>query len=420
MPTRKPNANRQPHSSHAPSSARANRASRAAQSGRIASKSQAKAFARKDPAGQGHPGASLESAPPSAYRAAYTPGANGRVGRIHDGSSREAPSSGQYSRHNAQYSSAERRKKGRGKKIAIGIAAALFVMLIGTGTAFAMYVNSLNNALVGDKTEEEKLAIQDVLVPRTSYSEPFYMMLIGSDARADDEAYGQRSDTNILVRIDPTSGTITMLSIPRDTQVDIEEYGKAKFNAAYNFGANATIREAKQLTGVDISHYAEVNFETLISLIDSVGGVEVEVSELIDDPDAGDVVIQPGLQTLDGEAALVFARSRAYIDGDFRRTSNQRLLIEALIKKIMTTPVPEIPGLVQRAAQSVTTDLNVQDVLSLTLQFRDLQNVTIYSAMVPSSVGMERGVSYVYADKAGLSAMMQRIDAGQNPDPSAG
>ena len=119
-----------------------------------------------------------------------------------------------------------------------------------------------------------------------------------------------------------------------------------------------------------ISHYAEVNFEKIVQLIDAVGGIEVDVPELIDDPDAGDVVIEEGLQTLDGEAALTFARSRSYADGDFTRTSNQRLLVEALINKVLQTPVNELPGVIQSAAECVTTDLTATEIIDLAMRFR--------------------------------------------------
>ncbi len=325
-------------------------------------------------------------------------------------------SSNPYSRSNPDYSRKSKKQRGRGKKVALVIICALVLVIAGGGTAFAMYVNSINTDLAGTKSSEEMQAIDKELAV-TSFSEPFYMMLIGSDARDDDSEMGQRSDTNILVRIDPTTSTVTMLSIPRDTRIEIDGYGTNKFNAAYNFGGAAgTIKEAGQLCNVKISHYAEVNFDQLIGLIDAVGGVEVNVPELINDPDAGNIVIQPGLQTLNGEAALTFARSRAYADGDFTRTSNQRLLIEALAKKVLALPATELPGAIQKAAKCVTTDMSVTDIFSLATQFKNLGNITIYSSMVPSSTTMIGDASYVIADKTTLAKMMKVIDSGGDPN----
>lgn len=306
----------------------------------------------------------------------------------------------------------------RGKKIAIGVMCSLLVLVLGAGTAMALYVNNLNSKLLGDKTEEEKMAIQDVLAPKKSFSEPFYMMLIGSDAREGNDEMGQRSDTNIVVRVDPTTYTVSMVSIPRDTMIDIDGYGRNKFNAAYNFGgASSTIREASQLLNVEISHFAEVNFEKLIELVDVVGGVEIDVQDKIDDPDAGPVVIEPGLQTLDGQAALVYARSRAFVDGDFTRTLHQRELIEAIIKKVLSLPITDLPGVIEQAANCVSTDLTVTDIIALATQFQDFGNLTIYSAMAPSAIVPYYidGVSYVVADPTSVAQMMQLIEEGKDP-----
>ena len=379
-----------PRSSREPQSARAARSvSRATQSERVAS---------------------------SAYRPAYTPGSQGRSA---NGSYGRQSAASQYSRTNPNYTAASSKRASRGKKIALCVVAAVLVAVIGTGTAFALYINSINDQLNhGTKTQEELNAITDVLAPKTSsnFTEPFYMMLIGSDRRVGDDSMGARSDTNIVVRVDPTQNLVTMVSIPRDTCIEIDGYGQNKFNAAYNYGgAAATIREASELCNIEISHYAEVNFEELVALVDAVGGVDVEVDERIDDPDAGSIVIEEGTQHLDGEAALVFARSRAYVDGDFTRTANQRKLIMAIVEKVLALPVTELPGVIQSASQCVTTDLSVNDILSLAQQFKDEGDLTIYSGMVPSTTGWIGQISYVFTDEAALKEMMEVVEAGEDP-----
>lgn len=387
-------------SSRSPLSARAVRSARAAQSGRIASRRDASSFS--------HGGAS-----PDGYRPAYTSGSQGAA--ANKAYARQTGAN-QYSRSNPAYSQASK-KMSRSKKIVVGVLAAFLVAVIGGGSAFALWVNSVNDQLkTGTKTEEELSALQDVLAPTKTFTEPFYVMLIGSDRRADDESMGARSDTNVVVRVDPANNQLTMVSIPRDTKIDIDGYGTNKFNAAYNYGgAASTIREANQLLGIEISHYAEVNFEELVALVDAVGGVDVEVESRVNDPKAGNVVIEPGLQHLDGEAALTFARSRQYVDGDFTRTANQRKLIGALIDKVVTLPITDLPGVIQSAAQCVTTDLSVADIVALAEQFKDEGDITIFSAMVPSTTGMIGEISYVFTDKTALAEMMKIVEEGGDP-----
>ena len=365
-----------------------------------------------------HPQANMpQDSQSTGYRPAYIPGSQG-----HDANNafRNQTGATQYSRSNPAYSSQRKRKSGKGKKTAIGVCCALVVALIGCGTAFAVWLNGVNSQLnTGDKTSEELESINEQLVT-SSFDEPFYMMLIGSDKREDDEEMGARSDTNIVVRIDPVNNQATLVSIPRDTMIDIDGYGTNKFNAAYNYGgAAAAIREASQLTGVDISHYAEVNFDALVSLVDAVGGVDVVVDERIDDPDADNswsgtdpVIIEEGEQHLNGTQALVFARSRAYVDGDFTRTSNQRKLIEALANKVLSLPVTELPGVVQAAAKCVTTDMKIADIISLAQQFQGNGDLTMYSAMLPSITGYVGDVSYVFADEDKVKEMMQIVGSG--------
>ena len=359
----------------------------------------------------------LASQVPAGYRPAFTPGSQGPGA---NNAFRNQAGASQYSRSNPQYSAQRSRKSAKGKKIALGVCCALIVALIGCGTAFAVWYNNVNSQLnTGGKTSEELENINEQLVS-SNFNEPFYMMLIGSDKREGDDEGGARSDTNIVVRVDPTTNFATLVSIPRDTMINIDGYGYCKFNAAYSYGGAAlAIKEASELLGVNISHYAEVDFDSLIGLVDTVGGVDVTVDQRINDPDADGsvigqkkIIIEAGEQHMDGETALVFARSRAYADGDFTRTANQRKLIAALAEKILSMPLAKLPGIVQTAAGSITTDMSVTDLYSLATQFQDGGELTMASCMVPSITGMYKSASYVFCDENALASMMQTIEAG--------
>lgn len=325
-----------------------------------------------------------------------------------------------YARDAGAYHAASK-KAHKGKRVAIAVVAALLVVLVGAGSAFALYINHINDALRGSKSNEELLGIQDALGYSSSLNEPFYMLLLGSDRREGYDVMGARSDTNIVVRVDPTENQLTMVSIPRDTKVEIPGHGTQKFNAAYAFGgAASTIKAAEDLLDIDISHYAEVNFRDLASLVDAVGGVEVEVERKIDDRhcDDGDgnhYVIEAGTQTLNGGQALTFARTRQYVDGDFTRQSHQRQLIQAIIDKVLAMPITSIPGIVDAAAQCVTTDLSVFDIVGLAQQFADQGDLVIYSAMLPSYTQNINGISFVINDEEKTAEMMKAVEEGRDP-----
>lgn len=309
------------------------------------------------------------------------------------------------------------------KRVLIGLLCVVCALFVGVGIASAAYYLHVSDQLNrGDKSQQELDQLDDVL-EKTGFEDPFYVLLIGSDARSDDPSMGARSDTNVVVRVDATKGQLTLVSIPRDTRIEIPGHGTNKFNAAYAFGkAPGVVEAAEALLDIDISHYAEVNFEDLIDLVDAVGGVDVEVDETIDDPKADlnaaqrHNVIEEGMQHLDGQEALAFARSRAFASGDFARSAHQRQLIEAIIEKVLSAPITQMPDIIEKASTCVTTDLKITDLLTLANLFKDKGGITMYSAMVPSSPAMIGGVSYVINNEEATKAMMELVEAGSDPN----
>ena len=384
------------------------------------------------------------------YKPVYTPGQQGSAAN-NAYSSQTNGGASRYSRNNPAYAA---RKMPRGKKIAIGVVSALVVVLICAGSAFALWYNNVARQLnEGDKTQKELTALDNELKPvvNDDFNEPFYMLLIGSDRRAEDgETTGFRSDTNILVRVDATQNLITMVSIPRDTKIDFSytdketgetrEYGINKFNAAYAFEqAPGTISATRELLdldelGIDISYYAEVNFQELVSLVNAVDGVYITPEVTIDDPDADGTSANPDWPRrifeegqeyhMYGDDALAFARSRAFADGDFTRTQNQRQLILAIVQRVLELPVTQMPGVIEAASECVTTNMTPEEILKLAEKFKATaeerekkgeDGITVYSAMLPSWTGMENGVSYVYNDEEKTKEVMDIMLKGEDP-----
>ncbi len=319
-----------------------------------------------------------------------------------------------YSRNNNQNYSHKRAKKGsRAKKVVAGVLSVFLLAAMGVGAWAIMFFNEVNEDLKGSHSEQEEMDIKEALISTKSFNEPFYILLLGSDSRDEDDFTGSRSDTNILTRIDPVNKVVTMVSIPRDTMIDIEGYGTNKFNAARAYGGVAgVIRETTKLTGVEVSHYVEIGFTGVMDLVDSIGGVEVDVPYAIHDDDAW-VDIEAGYQTLSGWDALGFARSRQYADGDFTRTSNQRLLIKALVDKVMAFDLSQMEAAIRAGAKCVDTDMSLLEIFSLAMNFKD--GFTMYSAMVPSTTADIDGISYVICDRTGLAAMMKIVEEGGDP-----
>ena len=315
------------------------------------------------------------------------------------------------------------RKKRKQHKVrrAVIIALVCVLVLLGVGVgALALYVNSLNQAL-SFSDEEELSNLKDVLYTADEADEEddaFYILILGSDAREEDTA--SRSDVIMLVRVDPTQGTIHLISIPRDTRIYLEGYGYVKINAAYAYGGAAlAVSTVSEFAGVEISHYVEIHFEEFETLVDMMGGVWVDVP--VSNTQTGvtntGVTILAGEPLMDGETALAFARERyGYSAGDYQRTENQRILVTALINQLLDLSAIELPSAIMQLATCVTTDYSVTDILQLALTFKDVDDLTIYSAVTPSSTATISGVSYVIADEEAWAAMMELVDAGEDPN----
>lgn len=173
-------------------------------------------------------------------------------------------------------------------------------------------------------------------------------LLVGSDSRAgltEEQAnqlstgsgdFGQRTDTIMIAHI-PLVGKPKLVSIPRDSFVDIPGNDKNKINAAFSFGGpQLLVDTVEKNTGIHIDHYAEIGFGGFAGIVDAVGGVELCPAEPINDPLAG-LDIQAGCQTLDGATALGYVRTRATAQGDLDRVQRQREFMGALMGRL-TSP----------------------------------------------------------------------------------
>lgn len=308
----------------------------------------------------------------------------------------------------------KKKKQHKGLKIALGVLGALIVVIAGAAIALLLWANSLSSSMAVNAEDKEAL---DKVLLKTSDNEPFYILLLGSDAREGDTA--SRSDTMILTRVDPATYTVTMVSIPRDTKVEIEGHGTQKINAAYAFdGAAGAVEAVSDLAGVEISHYAEIHFEELETLIDELDGVWVDVPVSNNQTGSSNTgkSISAGEQLLDGETALAFARERyGYTRGDFQRAENQRILVTAILKQVLAETPTEMPGTIQQLAKCVTTDYSIVDLVTLAQKFQS-HTVTFYSCGVPSTTKTIDGVSYVLTTEPDWSEMMELVDAGEDPN----
>ena len=326
-----------------------------------------------------------------------------------------------------------KRHKRRGWTKVLGVLCGVLVVVIGALLGYVLWFGSqLDAALAPDK--EMRDGLSSVLTP-ASMNEPFYVLILGSDSRegyystqAAEQGDNQRSDVIILARIDTKNKLVTLVSVPRDTPYQLEDGTLVKINEMYNReGAIGSIKAVSKVTGVPISHYAEVGFTGVQAIVDLLGGVDVYVNTDLSywNPVTNrEVSIPAGYQTIDGEQAQIFARARhEYSDfggtQDSNRQSNVRQLLSAVLKKTLDRPMTDIPGTVLKEAEYVTTDMRSADLLQLATAFGlDSSKMTMLSGTGPSDgdfVEYAGGIWLCYRNPEGWAQLMSVVNAGGDP-----
>ena len=235
-------------------------------------------------------------------------------------------------------------------------------------------------------------------LPQLTNNETVNFLLIGSDKRPGGSF---RTDTMVLVILWPKEGQVSMISIPRDLWIYIPTVGMQRINTAYQSGeingyegrGPALLRDTIEYNlGIRVDHMAMVEFDGFRRIVDTLGGIDVPVScpytdwHLIDpsyNPYNADnwslYTVQPGIDHMDGDLALWYARSRLK-SNDFDRGRRQQEVLRAIFAQALSTnTLAQIPQLYNDFSSTITTDLGLSDMLKLALYAPNLTNANIRS-----------------------------------------
>jgi LCP family protein required for cell wall assembly len=215
-------------------------------------------------------------------------------------------------------------------------------------------------------------ATRAVLTPGGSlWGSPSTILVLGSDARPGETT--SRSDSILLVRVDPSRQQIAELSIPRDLRTEIPGYAPTKINAAYSYGGPPlAIRTVENLTGVKVNHVVLVNFQGFEKLIDALGGVTiVNPTKIISNEfDGYNWRFGKGTLHLDGRHALAYSRVRENTvdpaDNDLTRGQRQQRVLSALASRLGSpSTLLHLPTVGDALGEPLTTDLSASDLMAL-------------------------------------------------------
>lgn len=323
-------------------------------------------------------------------------------------------------------------KKKRGRKIFLIILAVILVIVVGAVAAGAIYYNRMMNQMTiielpedtyvyteetqlteaTEATVEAEVVTTEATEATTVVTEPpkataediINILVVGQSSRAGEES--RMADTTMLVSVNTFDGTVTVFSVLRDSYVKLPDYkghvcGRAKFTVCYglgyNWGGTAGAMEMTNICmrdnfGVEVDYNVEIDFESFIRVVDLMGGIDVELTQAEADYLNKDDLyvlydVEPGLQYLDGMAALSYARMRKAEgdnDSDIKRSARQRLVIEKLLEKVRYLSLSELQSVADTLLPEITTTMTPGDIVTtLTRILPVLKDVKIVGATIP-------------------------------------
>lgn len=222
------------------------------------------------------------------------------------------------------------------------------------------------------------------------------ILIVGCD---EIENHG-RADTIVLLSISPKTKDVLILSIPRDTRVEIPGRGMDKINHAYAFGGEKLIsKTVSSFLDVPIHFYAVADFNGFVNIIDELGGIDIDVEKemyYVDKAGGVEINLYPGKQILDGEKSLQYIRFRNDKLGDLGRIKRQQKLALAVIKKMMNfDSITKIPQISEEIKRYIETNIKVQDAIALANLFKGVNQEKFKVETIQSKPVYIEGVSYL-------------------------
>src|SRR5829696_8593597 len=278
-----------------------------------------------------------------------------------------------------------------------------------TAASGVVFFNDLADAL----SHNDRYRKLDRLLANVDSGEPENILILGSDERASEPGDPGRSDTTMLLRLDPDRNAIALMSIPRDLKVEIPGYGTEKFNGAYTYGGpKLTLQVVKELTGLPINHVVNVDFLGFVRAVYAIGCVYVDVdrryyhSNEESAEEYAEINVQPGYQLLCGKKSLQYVRYR-HTDTDLVRAARQQDFLSAARQRV---PIGDLffdrESLLEIVTEYTTSDISDKEtMLDVMKLFIASRNATINEVDFPA----ELGPSYVYSTPTAIHGAVDQF-----------
>jgi polyisoprenyl-teichoic acid--peptidoglycan teichoic acid transferase len=296
-------------------------------------------------------------------------------------------------------------------RFTLGSLVIVLAVAAATAASILLYVDSIATAL----SHHNHFGKLHRYLSQVHGGEPENILILGSDKRANLQEDPGRSDTTILLRLDPDRNAIAVMSIPRDLKTYIPGVGTDKFNAAYSYGGpKLTLRVVKELTGLPINHVVNVDFLGFVRAVDAIGCVYTDVDRRYYHSNVGvppaeqysEINIKPGYQLLCGKKALEYVRYR-HTDTDIVRSARQQDFLSSARERV---PISKLVlgqnDLVDIFTKYTTSDISdTTTMLEVLKLFIASRNAAIKEVHFPA----ELGPSYVYASPEAIHEAVEKF-----------
>lgn len=231
----------------------------------------------------------------------------------------------------------------------------------------------------------------------------------------DETRHVKRSDTIIVIHLDPDKKRIGVISVPRDTRVNVDGYGYTKINHSYAYGGIDLLQKTvSSVLSIPIDYYVKVDLKGVSDLVDELGGVNINIEkDLYYRDQAGDLYIdlKKGEQHLDGQKAIQYLRFRHDNQGDIGRIQRQQKFIYMMANKITSAgKILELPLLLKRINSLIETNLSTKEMVNVAFQFTEAFNAkNIQKGTVPGAITLIENVSYWQPNITATDKLVEKI-----------
>ena len=234
------------------------------------------------------------------------------------------------------------------------------------------------------------------------------ILLLGRDAQ--NPIYSGNTDSITILSIDKKTKKVALLSIPRDSKVNIPGHGMDKINAAYGDGGiNLTVTTIENFLNIHIDYYVVIDFEEFKSIVDTLGGINVNVEPQIAAyrPELG----QAGVKKLNGDQTLLYARFRQDNEGDIGRVHRHQKIIAEIVKESLEpSNLPKLPSILNQLRENTHTNVPIYDsvMLGKLLMDFDINNAPV--EMITGKSQRVNGIYYLIPDRADAEKKVVELD----------